>query len=327
MSRVRAGFSLVELLVVVAIIALALAIALPAVQYARESSRRGQCGSNQRQFGIAFINHETSRKAFPSSFSFEVGAGSSSPSVALRNFAADLLPYLDEGAIDAQYNRDTTFCDARNALAITAEIGVAICPSAPKRKLLPVKNFIPSRLFPEIAKQDSVLGPLLDSVDATHAASYSGAPTDYSIPVEQDSMFPSPTEDLTINDVQAYVSALRRTGKADFSLPIQAADIEDGLSHTLMLTEDGGRPQRWQNGRRASRVDSLTSAWAAPDIGLDMSGGTGSCFPQCDNNGRIYSFHDTGVNVLFADGHVEFVTADIDSVVISKLVTVNGRDN
>src|SRR5258708_6708910 len=71
MSRHRAGllqptgFTLVELLVVIAIIGVLVALLLPAVQAARESSRRSSCTNNIRQLALAAHNFADANGKFP----------------------------------------------------------------------------------------------------------------------------------------------------------------------------------------------------------------------------------------------------------------------
>jgi prepilin-type N-terminal cleavage/methylation domain-containing protein len=69
MNRTRArcarAFTLVELLVVIAIIGVLVALLLPAVQAAREASRRSQCLNNLRQVGLGCLNFQSANKAFP----------------------------------------------------------------------------------------------------------------------------------------------------------------------------------------------------------------------------------------------------------------------
>jgi len=65
--RPRAGFSLIELIVVVGILSLLAALTLPAVQSAREAARRARCHNNLRQIGLALHNYHADNGVFPPS--------------------------------------------------------------------------------------------------------------------------------------------------------------------------------------------------------------------------------------------------------------------
>jgi prepilin-type N-terminal cleavage/methylation domain-containing protein len=90
-STKRTGFTLVELLVVIAIIGVLVALLLPAVQAAREASRRMKCMNHLKQFGLAMHNYADTYNVFPNRRGGFGGiqANRISPFV-------QLLPYLEQ---------------------------------------------------------------------------------------------------------------------------------------------------------------------------------------------------------------------------------------
>ncbi len=85
----RRGFTLVELLVVIAIVGLLIALLLPAIQAARESARRLQCGNNLKQWGLAIQNYHDVNKVMP------MGAVPNTYWL----WRAPLLPFIEENTV------------------------------------------------------------------------------------------------------------------------------------------------------------------------------------------------------------------------------------
>lgn len=347
-SALPSGASLIEVLIVIAILSLLMSLMFPAIQAAREAARRTQCANNQRQFGIAFITFESDRGAFPSGFSLRVtGPVLSSPEVQWHNFIADLLPFFEEGGIDAQYHRDAVFCAPENAIAIGTPLNIAVCPSAPEREAAPTNTFIPSLLItPSAQRASGIAGAALDILDKKYKATYQGGITDYSVPANADknlatslgykvasnsirelpSMFPWPDTNKLL---QGVLPLLIGSGSAEFNERTRGKQITDGLSHTFMLTEVAGRPQHWQAGARMQMDEPLVSAWADPSIVFkikETKTPAGKCLINCDNDGKIYSFHQEGANFLFADGHVDYLESNIEPRLLLALMTPDQGD-
>ncbi|MFT5300726.1 MAG: prepilin-type N-terminal cleavage/methylation domain-containing protein [Mariniblastus sp.] len=86
------GFTLVELLVVIAVIGILVAMLLPAVQMVREAARRTSCSNKVRQIALAVLNFESSNQRFPSGMNAE--DSSKLPSL---SWLGQILPMLEQG--------------------------------------------------------------------------------------------------------------------------------------------------------------------------------------------------------------------------------------
>jgi prepilin-type N-terminal cleavage/methylation domain-containing protein len=115
------AFTLVELLVVIAIIGTLVALLLPAVQHARESSRRSTCASNIRNIALATLEHEERFRSFPGLYEpIPVERLKSQSGTPNTTWAVTLMDDLERSGIAAS-----------NKLGEMTDIYVAIyvCPS------------------------------------------------------------------------------------------------------------------------------------------------------------------------------------------------------
>ena len=146
-SCTAAGFSLIEVLVVIGIIGLLVALLLPAVQSARESARRAACANKLRQVGIATQAYVTDQNVFPANWGvpdwYNAGSGPISGSFREYSLFTKILPQLDAATVASSMNFEVGISDpyfainqyggplgrAVNATAMRTQLAVLLCPS------------------------------------------------------------------------------------------------------------------------------------------------------------------------------------------------------
>ncbi len=122
------GFSLVELLVVIAVIGVLVALLLPAIQMARESARRTHCFNNLKQIGVGVHNYLDARRRLPPG-GIEWRPPGSTTHRQLA-WSAFILPYLEEQALYDRLDLKTPFDSPQNASAAATVLPVYVCPSS-----------------------------------------------------------------------------------------------------------------------------------------------------------------------------------------------------
>ena len=315
----RQGFTLIELLVVIAIIGVLVALLVPAVQSAREASRRSSCSNNLRQVGIAVHNFHDSKRRLPSSV-----RPTAASTVRVSAFT-QILPYLEESKLWHSYDLSVNWSDPKNLPVTSLRQTVFQCPSAPQ----------PGRLDanPDVLTTGGVWNPNLVAV------------TDYAASIGVDKRLAA-----AFPTIKAGLGALPKNQTGTL------ADITDGLSKTLLVIESAGRPFLYRRGPALVNADQTVNrvnggGWARPASDLLFAGsnkeGTlvpptapsdavavnatngddvgGAAYPHpiygTEGTSQPFSFHAAGVNVLFADDSVKLVDDAVDLAVFAALVT------
>jgi len=288
----------VELLVVIAIVGVLIGILLPAVQAAREASRRSTCGNNLRQVAVACHTFSDATGHLPNS---------SRPANVRISWVTRLLPQLEEQALYDRYDRSVNWSAATaspgfttaNAVLVGTRLQMLECPSSPEPgerfDADPQGNTQPFA-YPSTGAR-AVVSP---DGRTLAAAGLFAAPTDYSPVVYVDAALAnagSPTD--TLADVAASAAptaagnvvasagdGLLRKDPGDGHRP-RFRDCSDGLSKTVLLAESAGRPFVY---RGRSRADDGTGSfparrvngggWARPasDISFDGASANGTTF-------------------------------------------------
>ena len=331
--RRRAGFNLIEVLVVVAIIGMLIALLLPALQAGREAARRIVCASNLRQVGLATAAYETARGRFPLGAESREWPGR--PNWPHQYFRWSALAHL------------TPFCEQAQLLAgldlsVPLYVGLTSESISPQNKPI-VKITVPLFLCPsdKSAAVSELFGP-------TNYAGCAGSGIGGGTPFDTDGL-------LFINS------------------RIRAKDVGDGLAKTALFAEStlGEGPTRTQNRAGVNPATAyafwsgspLTQSrcaaaamWNERDL-RGFSWANGEYRTTLYNHGRLpndgeidcigvvrettdptltyagygwraaRSRHPGGVNVAMADGSLRFVADDVDPAVWKAAATRAGGES
>ncbi|MCC7085628.1 MAG: DUF1559 domain-containing protein [Pirellulales bacterium] len=335
----KAGFTLVELLVVIAIIGILIALLLPAVQAAREASRRSSCTNNLKQIGLAILNHESARKFFPPGRSGcrEMGAmGSPCPCKFLGNWVDTekqrhgasgfvmMLPYLEESALYALahweygellYRGDTGGlfnyssmysakwqADADMIRLVKMQPRVFVCPSSTAEPNC-VKCREGGGWIPIEGEMGlSSYGLCMGRYDPASALGLTPP-----LACGNDSLS------------GAFVAALRKKRK----------DVLDGTSKTYAVGEvrNPDDVSNWNPWAYATPFEGMRSTHNS----MNTLPGKGDVLVHPhpnwgDENGSFGSEHAGGANMAYLDGHVEFVNENIALKVCRATGTIGASD-
>jgi prepilin-type N-terminal cleavage/methylation domain-containing protein/prepilin-type processing-associated H-X9-DG protein len=290
----RHGFTLIELLVVIAIIAVLLGLLLPAVQKVREAANRMACANNLKQLGLALHNYHDDYRTFPPGQVMAPYARWTTN----HGWAVFILPYIEQKSLYDAYHWEVNVADPLNLPVGSTQLKSFQCPSAE-----------PNRFY--------TAGP------GGHGACGDYAPTWYVDPDVVPALVKQGLIDLPA-DHQGILTP---------NLMTRLSDITDGTSHTILLTEDAGRPRRWRAGRLGDDQTVEGGSWYAFNSGIMLQGSSpdgttrpGPCALNCTNERQVYAFHSGGANAVFADGSVRFLEASLSIRVLAALVTRAGGE-
>lgn len=159
----RTAFTLVELLVAIAIIGILIALLLPAVQAAREAARRNTCRNNLKQLGLGLHAYHDAHKRLPSGWEAFAAPLSQTPDpegVPGWAWGVHILNGLEQAALIDEIHLDVAIDDPRNSTSRIKKLDVFRCPSDPKNE----------DVFTLYADDGS--GPMLDLARANYVAMF-----------------------------------------------------------------------------------------------------------------------------------------------------------
>lgn len=318
------GFTLVEFLVVAAIIGLLISLLFPAVQAAREAARRMQCQSNLKQLGIAATDFESANRRFPEGgwgYQWQGYSDVSSTAGQPGSWAYTLLPYLENTAVYqlGDYYSPESERDRDLGARLIAPVTTYSCPSR--------RSSQPKHFDPECVGCNLPVGKTTPLTFAARA--------DYAVNAGDGEPGPNPLVFWPIpfegpRDI-ADAERLSRTNSwpktpADWTgiswlrRGVQISDLIDGTSHVFLFGEKHVMQAGYSNGKDWGDNEPMYSGF-----NNDNHRSTHPQWPLLRDTretmsiGSFGSAHPHGVNFVLADGSVHHVSFKIDSETFRRM--------
>jgi prepilin-type N-terminal cleavage/methylation domain-containing protein len=314
----RNGVTLVELLIVIAILGLLMQLFLPAVEASREAARRSVCQNQLRQIALAALSHESTHGFLPTAgwgYAWvgdpDRGVGKDQPG----SFVYQLLPYLEASSLYGigQQTVDEAKYEALSRLAATP-LPLLYCPSRRLPRATPTVD-------PPFKISDLPAGNYWYNAKRSENL----ARSDYKANIGDFYVFwgegPPPSaaekgEGFVLKSEGKIVSPKLVTGVIMQRQPVRFAQIADGLSKTYMIGEKYLPPKQYKTG--ADPTDDQ-SCWN----GDDMDQVAGTLFsPRPDASSGVPvdgpagipfgSAHPSIFSMVLCDGSIMSVNYDVD---------------
>ncbi len=321
MNRRKSAFTLIELLVVIAIIGILVGLLLPAVQSAREAARRMSCSNNLKQMGLAVHGFHDVHRGLPPQATYTIGGTFSGYSIHAR-----ILPFVEQGNI---YDKiDFALGYAAQPEICRTRVPLYLCPSdgRDESRVDGGVTFYPTNYGFNIG---TWLG--LDQQTAQGGDGAFGYNLRHSFAAITDGL----SNTLGAADVKSFTPALMDGGQpaASFTPPPdqpQQVSTYGGLfdkdyCHTQWVT---GRTL--QSGLTTTFPPNTKVMHTVGGVAYDVSFTSARVSPTAPRQSyRVVtarSYHRGGVNALFLDGSIHFVSNEIARDVWRALGTRSGGE-
>ncbi len=278
-SARRRGYSVVEVMVAVAIMSILIALLLPAIQAIHQQARSTQCANNLMQIGLALANYASTHSVLPPGVVDAQGPIKNLPSGCHHSWTVQILPYLGLENIYRHIDMKRGVYDASNQTALDARIAVFLCPAS---ALPGPSNYAGCHHHVEAA------------IDAqNHGVLYLNSH------VRLDEIPDGSSRTILAGEFASGMSSLGWASGTRSSLRNTGATINIG---DWPAGSSFHPPSKW-NSRDIPGVAALVKSGALP---LGFVGG-------------FSSFHPDGANFLFCDGSARFLKQSIDAAVYRRL--------